>query len=361
MKILIIGNGFDLAHGLPTKYTDFLERTRKFFAYRNGVSPDSELGKSFSDALLRNGLYDEFCEVEDNVWLEHFINRYERNLLKDNTWIDFENEVKYVVEKFEKMLSSRLNSVLHDANSWDFFPKKFRDSSPEALKSLNSATRIPAFSNFMLSHLKQFTRAFEIYCLCVINEKTRNNSMRVLTSHDFDAVLSFNYTNTFETLYGNDKIKFCYIHGKAQPAAEKTNMIFGIDETLSDGKESTFFTFARFKKYFQRILYKTGSEYKDWIRDIGRTGEKCEIYILGHSLGSTDHEVLKEFFKFLNYAKITIFYHDPISEIQAIEKVIEMIGKDNLTQRVHGSNWTIRFANQYDKNIGIMRHLKKEA
>lgn len=25
MNILVIGNGFDLAHGLPTKYRDFLE------------------------------------------------------------------------------------------------------------------------------------------------------------------------------------------------------------------------------------------------------------------------------------------------------------------------------------------------
>jgi len=25
MNILVIGNGFDLAHGLPTKYKDFLE------------------------------------------------------------------------------------------------------------------------------------------------------------------------------------------------------------------------------------------------------------------------------------------------------------------------------------------------
>lgn len=25
MNILVIGNGFDLAHGLPTKYVDFLE------------------------------------------------------------------------------------------------------------------------------------------------------------------------------------------------------------------------------------------------------------------------------------------------------------------------------------------------
>lgn len=25
MNILVIGNGFDLAHGLPTKYTDFFK------------------------------------------------------------------------------------------------------------------------------------------------------------------------------------------------------------------------------------------------------------------------------------------------------------------------------------------------
>ncbi len=30
MNILVIGNGFDLAHGLPTKYTDFLKFTELF-------------------------------------------------------------------------------------------------------------------------------------------------------------------------------------------------------------------------------------------------------------------------------------------------------------------------------------------
>ena len=30
MNILVIGNGFDLAHGLPTKYTDFLEWIKVF-------------------------------------------------------------------------------------------------------------------------------------------------------------------------------------------------------------------------------------------------------------------------------------------------------------------------------------------
>ena len=34
MYILVIGNGFDLAHGLPTKYTDFLKFIDVFFEYK---------------------------------------------------------------------------------------------------------------------------------------------------------------------------------------------------------------------------------------------------------------------------------------------------------------------------------------
>lgn len=30
MNILVIGNGFDLAHGLPTRYTDFLDFIKSF-------------------------------------------------------------------------------------------------------------------------------------------------------------------------------------------------------------------------------------------------------------------------------------------------------------------------------------------
>ena len=36
-KILLIGNGFDLAHGLPTKYTDFLGFVERFENFRKFV------------------------------------------------------------------------------------------------------------------------------------------------------------------------------------------------------------------------------------------------------------------------------------------------------------------------------------
>lgn len=41
MNILIIGNGFDLAHGLPTKYDNFLDfcdKERKIYSFREDVS-----------------------------------------------------------------------------------------------------------------------------------------------------------------------------------------------------------------------------------------------------------------------------------------------------------------------------------
>ena len=38
MNILMIGNGFDLAHELPTKYTDFLEFCKRVFPiYENAA------------------------------------------------------------------------------------------------------------------------------------------------------------------------------------------------------------------------------------------------------------------------------------------------------------------------------------
>lgn len=64
MKILIIGNGFDLAHGLPTKYTDFLQicsivKTAKVSWIDNEASISSDLLLSRSDSGE-----DEFISAE---------------------------------------------------------------------------------------------------------------------------------------------------------------------------------------------------------------------------------------------------------------------------------------------------------
>ena len=85
------------------------------------------------------------------------------------------------------------------------------------------------------------------------------------------------------------------------------------------------------------------------------------IYVLGHSLGTTDHEILREFLNLTeksnrgqSLVRIIFLYHDEESKVNAIERVIEMIGKNALIERVHGNNWTIRFARHDDEQDGIM-------
>jgi hypothetical protein len=77
LNILIIGNGFDLAHKLQTKYVDFLKYCKRISQSKNYCISD------FPIAI------DEF--LKDNIWLKYFLDI--TNFEDDKTWIDFENEI----------------------------------------------------------------------------------------------------------------------------------------------------------------------------------------------------------------------------------------------------------------------------
>ncbi len=84
MKILMIGNGFDLEHGLPTKYTDFLDYIitfRGYYArvYQGQVKPrcDADKGdyfeKLFSDKKNHYKVEALQAMEKDNLWIDYFI------------------------------------------------------------------------------------------------------------------------------------------------------------------------------------------------------------------------------------------------------------------------------------------------
>lgn len=64
-KLVIIGNGFDLFHGLPTKYSrfkDYLEKNyNSFFATLSKYFPNDLLWSSFEEALAEL----DYSEIED--------------------------------------------------------------------------------------------------------------------------------------------------------------------------------------------------------------------------------------------------------------------------------------------------------
>ena len=109
MNILVVGNGFDLAHKLPTKYNDFLD-TIEFIKNNINKSPDYTGGDNddvrtkiqISKIYNTNKeLYKSIGElVKSNIWIDYFLVQRE-NI--GQGWIDFETEISRVVQALDYM------------------------------------------------------------------------------------------------------------------------------------------------------------------------------------------------------------------------------------------------------------------
>ena len=186
----------------------------------------------------------------------------------------------------------------------------------------------------------------EIYLLIVMQYIDKTKKLNFIDKIGFDYLLSFNYTSTYEKIYGN--ISTCnYIHGVIDENREKedNNMVLGIEEYLQDEARNTNRTFVWFKKYFQRIYKRTGSVYKEWLDVVNKYKREVEIYIVGHSLAITDKDIFQELI--LNSKKTVIYYFNKETLKSQISNMIEIIGQDELVKKT--SDGSLIFEEQPDK------------
>lgn len=106
-KILIIGNGFDLAHFLPTKYEHFIHAMKVLEETPSDTTASFEL---LYEELIANEDFiltrcKELYKTEEVVMSKELVNDFRDSLAKNNwfqifknhldsgidTWIDFEN------------------------------------------------------------------------------------------------------------------------------------------------------------------------------------------------------------------------------------------------------------------------------
>ena len=93
MDILILGNGFDLAHGLKTTYIDFLHYCVK------------------KNRKKLKGMINYGTTFIDNIWLRHFITTYNNY---GNNWIDLEEEIYRVILSLNKTLLDLSNGQIEN-------------------------------------------------------------------------------------------------------------------------------------------------------------------------------------------------------------------------------------------------------
>lgn len=341
MRILVVGNGFDIEHGLRTKYPQFVD----FVRWLNAVDTEPEKYPLDDDDIAtykrlikdKPAIVTELkAHVSDNLWIKHFESIRESN---KETWIDFESEIASVVKLFDKGRQDYLKKAFFYTD-FEEPSKEFKRLYKDFLNGNNiSSLSGVAFDNYrkrMLEDLRKLTRAMEIYMEYWVDTTPIKNMNSDITRIHPNKVISFNYTHTFDRVYrrNNYGTEYCYIHGEAKGTSlQENNMVLGIDDNIQSETEDGFL--LGFKKYYQRLDLNTDTSYKKWIEQIlNKQDEISEIYIFGHSLDVTDREVLEPLLKISN-AKTIIYCFDKDARSKLIANVIKLIGKDTAIQKIN--------------------------
>ncbi|MEC0181340.1 bacteriophage abortive infection AbiH family protein [Paenibacillus peoriae] len=384
MKILVIGNGFDLAHGLPTKYNDFLEfllliktmskyhgTTVDFISKQlNESSVDNNIKQYIQNLILRiteeygrnnekaglrfqnintlvsksedKVLQELIAHLEENLWYEYFIKT--KSYINEG-WIDFESEISRVVKTLDQyktkglfdqqdIVEKDIKQILLSVTVLDGSSSKFKVDEKEVQK--------------LEGDLNKLIRSLEIFLEDCIGKINIGHILPDIQSNKFDKILSFNYTNTYEKVYApQHNILYDFIHGKADITRniDTNNMVLGIDEYLDSTQASKNTSFIFYKKYFQRIHKETGCDYRDWIQNITSSKYQSELFIFGHSLDITDKDILRELIETKGLIT-TIFYYNKKVYASQIANLVKVLGVDNLVSRVHGQHRSIIFKQQ---------------
>lgn len=383
MNILIIGNGFDLAHGLPTKYEHFLKYVDAFKRFKDNCKQESikadweAANKEDKNFILHfANLYEQkteiFEEIEtlilNNVWIDYFGEIYRnRRVAGKDGWIDFESEISRIIQTLDKARFTILEEIDQGHKRGKMTQRQLNILSPIFGKPEISRDNIEFDENAigyrktrLLTDLNRLTRCLEIYLTYYVEEITPDVRLPDVDKLNIQLVLSFNYTHTYERFYNIDKSKkihYDYIHGetRADSNIDNCNLILGIDEYLEGDAKDKDNEFIQFKKFYQRIYKKTGCKYIDWINSIaslpsgyGKSGGAIHnVYVIGHSLDITDKDILSSLINMVS-TKTTIFYHNQAALGNQINNLVKVLGEDNLIAKVHGENASIVFQEQQD-------------
>lgn len=396
--MLIIGNGFDLAHGRPTKYEDFLkfaeqiirtityDGTKKQF---ESMMPElhAEVKKyvltafetrqkqKYEPATNKNAIIQELYDCLDkNVWYEYFQLIYKGNEIHGNNWIDFEGEIREVIEFFDREIDDLYEQLPASLTSFQSVPIKiscfskkldFSEYNQENKKGDSYKNTYYDLIEKTYQDLEKLIRCLEIYlddCVGKIQVSCYSPNIANLEMIDAVSVLSFNYTEIPTDIYPSLK-NVHHIHGcaKVDRPAEENDMVLGVNEYWDKDEKDSRTNFNLYKKFVQRIIKETGIGYKFELEKMSSRYQESEhlysatngytgirytnVIIFGHSLDVTDGDILREVIR-TEGVTTTIYYRNKQQQANQIANLSKVLGQDELLKRVFSTSPTIIFAQQ---------------
>ena len=305
-KLVIIGNGFDLAHGFKTSYNDFMlwylndfiQQTRNNYSFedtlliatRKYIDSLPEELKSLGDFKDYFSMKNPNCTIK-SVFLDKLIHSH-----KQFNWIDIEREYySSIVDIYEKIIQNlkdrevQIKQLTNLNKDFEFLRGKLKEYLTIVQKG-NIQKLIPNLDiGFGYLFREEFYDSFE------------NTDKKIL-------FLNFNYTNTIE-VYINKRPFLCkinYIHGKLEE--DKNPIIFGFGDEI-DGyyKKIEELNINEFLNNFKSFGYFKTDNYQNLLSFVD--SESFDVEILGHSCGLSDRVLLNTIFEHDNCEAIKIHYY----------------------------------------------------
>lgn len=364
-KVLIIGNGFDLYHELPTKYSQFIKVLMNIEALNiedkeitfddlfKDIDRNAEMKIRF-DAEKMVFDKDKITEIKNNLQNNSWYNSFKTKLTFEN-WIDIENEIKTTLKIIDKIiteinhiiktyltddeiyinvhgynLSLKLNSEeLQYLFNFGFQEKENNEIIDiTLLKRINNSNiefKKEQFYENLFTELQAFTNTFNLYLESIVGLFYENIDSKYASTledlkQNINSFYTFNYTPTLEKLYGIEKVN--YLHGKHR--LENHNIVLGIEEVDPELQNDKIFMFT---KYYQKLFNDTDYEF---LSNTITTKSKCYDFIFfGHSLAENDQNYIKEVFseskKFEN--TVTIFFLNQSDKAQKLKNLLHIVGR----------------------------------
>ena len=197
-RLIIIGNGFDLAHGYKTSYSDFLED------YLSNVLKIFFSEKEYEDELIKFNRYnflldrplEDFISIEEALkYIEFIKNRFPNviNFKSDffkelytqfnhQRWVDIENHYFSYLKRYSKASNNDLNGIIKLNNEFEFLKSRLVDY----LKRVTSKIR-----RGRVNHIAELTT------IPFVQEEFVENLDDDKTPKQL-YFLNFNYTNTIQ-------------------------------------------------------------------------------------------------------------------------------------------------------------------
>lgn len=285
-NLIIVGNGFDLAHDMKTSYPDFI--------------------RYIVDEHCRSEKR-EFCN--DLFKLPPFVNSYDslldlyrkgRGISQQKARANYQN----IIDK--KSIVDLIKHLFEDFYLQNWCDIEYRYF--ELLKNVKGKVELFTLNkefSFLKKHLEDYLLTQESIGETIDAYEYLFSTLALRNS----LILNFNYTDTIERLYSQKTklSKILHIHGELKN--ELNPIIFGFAADNEDIKLLVDKEDNEYLRNIKRHEYKRTSNEKA-LADYLSNHKNIRVTILGHSCGISDKLILEQILNHNNIHSVRILYYN---------------------------------------------------